>query len=181
MSIITQIFELYVRRRDPKDIDYDQPAALLLAFVTIAVSTVVFAGFGIFKSAILAAIGALTIDLAISYGILHMHDKTARFVQMITASMGVAVISYCLILLIGSVPDMAIIRPVIEIWSLYLSIIILRDVLECSFIKAMTITFIIAILSFFVLLQVFGDPVAIEQQQLEALQQRSELLQERDK
>jgi hypothetical protein len=173
MSIATQIFEIYIRRREPKDIDYDEPAALLLVFVTIAISTLLFTSLDVFKSPVVAATGAILLELAVSYGILYMHEKTSRFIQMASAGMGVTIISYCLILLLESVPDTGIMVQAVHIWGTFLSIIILRDALECSFIKAMTITFIVVILSTFMIIQLFGDAELIRQQHLQTLQEKS--------
>jgi len=174
MTIIKQIAELYVRKRATKDIDHNPGAALMLAFIIVALTTVDISARGIFKPALVTSIGAVLIELGIFYAILSIHNKTPRFLQMITATMGVAIISSILVLLTLQLEWLTALQVPIKIWGLYLSITILKEVLECSFFKALAFTIAVTFVALMLLISMFGDMEMIEQlQQQQAPQQSS--------
>jgi len=165
MSIIKQIFELYLRKRATQDIEHNPPAALLLFFIMAAIATYSFSELPIFRPAVAAAVAAIGLELGIGYAFLHFHQKTSRFVQMITASMGVSVISQLLLLTMLPIPELAVLQGIIRIWGLYLSVVILKDVLECSFFKSLALVISATFISLIMLFGMFGDNEMIQQLQ----------------
>lgn len=174
MLIIKQIVEIYIRKRAIKDIDHNPGAALMLAFITIAITTVAISTQAIFKPALATAIAAVLVELGIFYAILSIHNKTPRFLQMITAAMGVAIIGNILILLTLQLEPLTVLQVPIKIWGLFLSITILKEVLECSFFKALALTIAVTFVALMLLITAFGDMEMIEQlQQQQNTQQTS--------
>jgi len=165
MSIVKQIIELYIRKRVTKDIDHNPPAALLLLFVSVAITTIAIGSNAIFKPPLATAIAAVLIELSLSYAILNFYNKTPRFVQMITASMGVAVIGNLLILITFQVRELLFFQVIIQFWGIYLSASILRDVLESSFFKSLALIFAATFISLTILISMFGDIEMIEKLQ----------------
>lgn len=163
MSIAQQIIELYIRKRSPKDIDYNPQAALLLVFITIAITTIAMGSQTILKPPLPTAIAAIAVELGIIYAILHFHEKAPRFVQMITASMGITIIGNLLILLSLQIKELVFFQSLVQIWGLYLSIIILKEVLECSFFKSLALTFASFFITIILLFGMFGDTAMIEE------------------
>ena len=178
MSIVQQILEIYTLRRSPKDIPYRPSMALLLFFFAIALSTIHLSNTPIFYFPTLAAASLLAVGVLIDYLILRIHNKTNRFVQMTTASLGVACLTTIILIVATNFRELTLPAFVAQLWGLYLAIIILRDALECSFIKALLITIGAYLVSASFMINLFLDVDAfklLQAQSIEEFQQTQPL------
>lgn len=171
MPIFYQILQLYTLRRTPKDISYQPQAAILLFFLAVALSTIHLSNTPIFYFPTLAATTLLAVGVLIDYLILRIHKKETRFVQMTTASLGVACITTIILLAGTYVKELTLPAFVAQFWGLYLAIVILRDTLECSFFKALLITLGAYLISASFMMQLFLDMDAFQLLQAQSLEQ----------
>ncbi|RBP50848.1 hypothetical protein [Arenicella xantha] len=177
MSIVQQILQIYTLRRSPKDIAYHPPAALLLFFVAIALSTIHLSKTPIFYFPTLASASLLAVGVSIDFLILKIHNKANRFVQMTTASLGIACLTTIILIIATNVKELTLPAFVAQLWGFYLAIIILRDALECSFIKSLLITIAAYLVSASFMINLFLDVDAfkvLQAQSMAELQQTTE-------
>ncbi len=103
-----------------------------------------------------------------------MNGKSVRFVQTCTAVFGVSALLGLLTLAIVYVPGLAIFTLLISGWGLYLMVVIMREALECSTLRALLIIIGIQVFSVIVLLLLFPNFLVELQSLLEVARSTSE-------
>lgn len=170
MSIATQILELFVQKRHPKDIDYNLNACILLGFASVAVDIYGFSALQFIEWPVMAASVLFILGLALLYNLVRAHGKTERFVQMITAMLGIGLICNVLGLTLGSVKQLIAAQAMIQLWGIYLNICILKETLEISFFKALLILLVLMFTVAMFMIFLFADMDVLQAIQTEAAQ-----------
>lgn len=170
MSIVQQIVQLYILQRAPKDVSYNPQALVWMFFIAIALFTLLAANDPIIGSPFGAAACSVIVSLAIDYAVLGIHDKSARFIQMSTASLGVSIVGAVIMSLAGLTEGLAAFVVVVQFWGFYLAISILRETLECSFLKATLITLASYMITAYIIIMLFVDMQVVQQIQMSQMQ-----------
>lgn len=174
MSSITQIIQLYVRQRSPQDIDYNETAAIGLFLVSILITYWNLEMNNSYPQPFLIASTEQAIHALFFYGVLLAHNKTSRFVQLMIGMLGVAVLSKLLLIVIGGSTSLQVIRRVIIFWSLFLSVCIVKEALDCSYLRSILISFVSTLVVTFVLLAIFPSLAVEFQRAVEAANQAAQ-------
>jgi len=161
MSIIIQSFEIFIRKRLPSDIDYNLNACLILCFAAVFFSIISFSTVGYIKWPAVAAATSFVISVGLLYYILKLNQKEQRFVQMLTAMLGVGLVCNLISVVVSPVREMRLLAVMVQFWGVYLNIVILKHTLESSFIRAFAITVALLFITLMLLFHVFGDKQAI--------------------
>ena len=174
MTILFQLLEIITLRRQPQDLQYDETAAAFYVVLTIGLgylTNVIAEQYSAPLAYSLTQNGALALAL---FGVLAINGKRIRFVQTCTAMFGVSALLGLLTLAIVYIPGLAIFTLLVSGWGLYLMVLIMREALECSTMRALLIVIGIQILSVMVLLLVFPNFLNELQSLLEVAKSQSE-------
>lgn len=140
MSIVLQLFEIIIRRRQPQDIDYDIVAAVLGFGALVATNYFITSLQPIYSKPLVYSFTQSTVLAIILYGILKLANKEQRSVQTLTAIFGVTAILQMSTLLIFQVPILSPMTLLLGLWDVYLSMLILKAALECSLLQSVLLT-----------------------------------------
>ncbi|MBT8113742.1 MAG: hypothetical protein KJP04_00060 [Arenicella sp.] len=174
MTILIQLLEIITLRRRPQDLQYDEIAAAFYVVLTIGLgylTNVIAEQYSAPLAYSLTQNGALALGL---FGVLALNGKRVRFVQTCTAVFGVSALLGILTLAIVYIPGLAILTLLISGWGLYIMVLIMREALECSTLRALFIIIGIQIFSVIVLLLLFPDFLTELQSLLVVAQSESE-------
>jgi len=174
MSTVLQIFQLFVLKRHPKDIDHNLNACLLLAFASVAIDIYALSTLKFIRWPLVASIVLFVMGAALLYNVIKAHGKAPRFVQMLTAMLGVGVICNLSGLFIGSIKGFMAFQSLIQFWGFYLNIFILKETLECSFVRALIIMVILVFTMIMFMIFMFADIQILQALQTEAALQSTQ-------
>ena len=96
---------------------------------------------------------------------------------MTTASLGVACLTTVILIVATNIEELTLPAFVAQLWGFYLAIIILRDALECSFMKSLLITIAAYLVSASFMINLFLDVDAfkvLQAQSMAELQQATQ-------
>ena len=131
MTIIKQLFEILIRQRQPQDIDYDINAAVLSFFAVLALGYFLTSMQPVYSQPLLYSAAQTIIQTALVFLLLKIAGNDNRFVQTLTALFGVSAMLLMLILILVQVPALVAMPFFINLWSLYISILIFKAALDC--------------------------------------------------
>ena len=157
MQIFKQLVEISLRKREPQDIDYSVEAVAILFMAIVYLRYDAFNAIESLSNPFLYSVVSMAGELAFLYLIFASRDKTNRLVQTLTVLFGVSV----LIVAVGRLMTLTVILqlaiPMLFIWSIYLSVFILRKALECSAIVSLLLTFGYTFFGLFVVVMLFPE------------------------
>jgi len=140
MTLISQLIEIIFRKRAPEDIDHNVTNALLLFTFSATAGYVMNATVEQYTQPLLySLVFSLTHALAI-YAVLQFFKKDGRYVQTMTALLGVSLILQAVMLITSQIVPLPLITVVVTAWNFYLIVIILRSALECSVAASVLLT-----------------------------------------
>lgn len=132
MKIWQQIFQLFFRQIDPENIDYDRSAAVAVIVISVGFNYLSFIAIGSLSNPLLyALVAGLSQALAV-FLLLKLRNKENRFVQTITAVLGVTIIATMLQSLLAATQVLAIFGLFVGIYGLFLQFLVLRSALEAN-------------------------------------------------
>lgn len=140
MSIVTQLVQIILRKRAPSDLQFSISAAVLVTVSMFALRSLAFSTVPLFSQPLAYALVYTLANVLVVFAVLRMHNKQARFVQTITALLGVSVILQFMAVFALSSGLLAFTGVMILIWYLYLLVVIMREALDCSTVKAILVT-----------------------------------------
>lgn len=157
MTILTELFQIILLRRQPQDISHDSTAAIIAFFAAVATSYFSLIATNVFAQPLPFVLAQAIIQASIFYLLLSATSKQVRFTQTITALFGVAAILQFLSLITIKVPSLGLIGLMLTLWNFYLMVIILRDAIECKLFQAIIITILYHFVMGLILLMLFPD------------------------
>ena len=140
MSIVTQLIQIILRKRAPSDLAFSITAAGVAVLGLFGLRAMAFSSIPLFSNPFAYAMVYTAANVLVVFAGLKLHNKEARFVQTITALLGVSIILQFMAVFALSSGLLAFTGVMILMWYVYLLVIILRTALDCSFGKAMLLT-----------------------------------------
>lgn len=174
MKIITQLFEILLKKRTPEDIQYNANALIILCVLTICAQYLQFDFYQQFSQPWLYAI-IVTASSILAYAVLlKVHSKENRFVQMLTALLGINLIIFLINAVLSVIPGFNLIAIFVSAYSLIISVLIIRAAFSCPTFLAVVILISVTVFSFLMLFTT--SPTAQEEliQLYEQVQKESE-------
>ena len=157
MNILIQLIEIITLKRRPQDLQYDEFAAAFYVVFSVGLSYVVHILGGKYSSPLAYAVLPTAALLGLLYGVLAINSKQNRFVQTCTALFGVQTIISLAVLAFSAVSFLRLFLPFLMIWNLYISVLIIKESLEASWIRALLILVGIQFISVMVLVVIFPE------------------------
>ena len=151
MNIVRQLFELTLNRRLAEDVDYNANAALIICSLFTIVYYFHISSITEFSSPIIYTF-VLVCGHIIAYALLlKTHKKENRLVQTLTSYFGANLILMIPIAVLAPVKGFGLLIAVINIYSMVVSIRILKSSFSCPTYLAITIYFSVTIFSIILL------------------------------
>ncbi len=140
MTIVQQLFEILIRKRQPHDLDYDISAAVMSFVAIVGLGYVITSMQSVYTKPLAYSVTQSLTQAIVIYLLLKVAKKENRFVQTITAIFGVSVMLQMTSLIFLQVPILAATTLFLTLWNFYLSILILKAALECSILQSVMLT-----------------------------------------
>ena len=157
MQIIRQLYQIFLRKRAPHDLDYSIEAAVILTMSMGFLRFISFSSIEQLSSPLAYSVVSVIAELAIIYALLRHQGKQNRFVQTMTALFGIAVMIAVISVLVMQTVVLQMVLPAIAIWGFYLAIIILRSALDCSTFVSFLLTMVYSIGAFVFVMVLFSN------------------------
>ena len=157
MSIVVQLFEIVIRRREPQDIDYDITAAALSFAAIVAMGFFITSIQTAYSKPLMYSFAQSVIHGLIVFVLLKFSNKENRYIQTITALFGVSVILQMVSLILLQVPEIASLTLLLSIWNFVLAVLILKAALECSTLQSVLLTIAYQMIALVMLVSLFPD------------------------
>ena len=173
MTILKQLFEIILLQRRPRDLQYDEFAAAFYVVFSVGLNYVVHMVGGKYSSPLGYALVPTLAVLVILYAILSASRKQNRFVQTVTAMYGTQTVIGFITIAVSSASILHVLLPLLIIWNMFIAILVIKDALEASWIRALLILIGIQLLSIIIVVVLFPDFLS-ELQQVAGLKPPSE-------
>lgn len=131
MNIIRQLFEIILNRRQPEDISYNTNAASIICLIFLLSYYFQLNTISEFTNPFryaLVLVGGHIIAYAL---LLKTHNKENRLVQTLTSFFGTNLILYIPIIIIAPIQGLSIIGVFIQLYSVIISVRILKSSFSC--------------------------------------------------
>jgi uncharacterized protein (DUF486 family) len=155
MQIIKQLIQILLRKREPQDLDYSLQAAILLAMSVVFLRYISFSSMeslsNPFGYSLVSSIG----EALVIYTLLRSQGKAGRFVQTVTALFGITVLVTMASVIMTVTVILQLALPVLVIWSIYLTVLILRSALDCSMLASLMLTIGYTAISYLMVILIF--------------------------
>jgi uncharacterized protein (DUF486 family) len=183
MQIIKQLIQILLRKREPQDLDYSLQAAILLAMSVVFLRYISFSSMSSLSNPLGYSLVSSIGEALVIYALLRSQDKAGRFVQTVTALFGITVLVTMASVIMTVTVILQLALPVLVIWSIYLTVLILRAALDCSMLASLMLTIGYTAISYLLVILIFPKfqtemlaewetiKTAIEAAQLEAQSQ----------
>lgn len=157
MTIVLQLFEILIRKRQPHDLDYDINAAALSFVCIVGLGYVITSMQAVYTKPLAYSITQTLTQGTLIYLLLKVANKETRFVQTITAIFGVSVLLQMTSLIFLQIPILAATSLLLTLWNFYLSVLILKAALECSVLQSVLLTIAYQFIVLFVLTLLYPE------------------------
>ena len=141
MPVLKQLFQRFFRKIEPSDLSYNVNVAIALTLVILHFRYAIFSFAGT-QAAIFYSIIYCVAQTGFVYLMLRLSDKSPRFVQTLTALLGVTLVFAIGFVAMAVTVIFAILIPFIVIWYLYISYLIIKSAFESTALKAVGITIV---------------------------------------
>lgn len=164
MNIFQQLVQIILLQRRPQDLEFDQSAAVFYAVLTAGLNYITSAQAGVFSQPLIISLVQTAAQAGLLYLFLQITDRTVRFVQTCTAFFGVNAILTAITWLLVQIPALSVLAMLLMAWSFCISILIMRDAFDASFLRAVLIAVGIGALAVFVTMLVVPSYITEAQQ-----------------
>ena len=147
MNIISQLFDVLLKRRAPEDVSYSVNAMIIACLLTILGQFYQLSLIKELSQPILYAV-ILTAAQIMAYALLlKLHNKENRLVQMLTMLMGISFIVLVIMTLLSNIPVLSIFGLALWGYSIVIAIHILKSSFSCPTYLAVVIFISVSIFS----------------------------------
>jgi hypothetical protein len=157
MSIVTQLLQIILRKRQPQDLEYSVTAAVVVVFGQFVMQAAIMSGAQQYSQPIAYGLVYTIANMVGVLLLLSIYKKQARFVQCISALLGVSLILQIMSIFAFSSGILAFTGVMIWFWNMYLLVLILRASLDCSLMTWILLTIAYHFFVGFAMIMVFPD------------------------
>ena len=164
MNIFLQLVQILLLRRRPQDLEFDQFAAAFYAVAAAGLTFITSAQAGVFSQPLLISIVQTVSQAGLLFLFLRIANRSQRFVQTCTAMFGISAILSAFMWLLTQAPGLSLLVPFLVVWSIVITILILRDAFDATTLKAFFIMLAMGMLSVLVVMLLVPSYVTEAQQ-----------------
>jgi hypothetical protein len=157
MSIVTQLVQIILRKRQPQDIEYSVMAAVVVIFGQFVMQATIMGSAQQYSQPIAYGLVYTIANVVGVLLLLRLYKKEARFVQCISALLGVSLILQFMSIFAFSSGILAFTGVMIWFWNMYLLVLILRVSLDCTMMTSILLTTAYHFFVGFAMIVVFPD------------------------
>ena len=157
MTILIQLIQIITLQRRAQDLDYDQFSAIFYVVFTIGLGYLINSFAGVYSEPFWYSFTQNMAQVAVLFGLLKVNGKESRFVQTCTALFGVSALLACLTILVSVIPVFQLFTLLIIGWTFYLVVLIIKEALDCSIIRAVFLTIGMQIITVVAVLLLFPN------------------------
>jgi hypothetical protein len=157
MSILTQLVQIILRKRQPQDLEYSVMAAVVAVVGQFVMQAAIMSGAEQYSQPIAYGLVYTVANVVGVLLLLRLYKKEARFVQCISALLGVSLILQFMSIFAFSSGILAFTGVMMWFWNMYLLVLILRVSLDTSMMTSVLLTIAYHFFVGFAMIVVFPD------------------------